>query len=392
MSDIIRILRAPQNRILSMCFVAGFLLALHYALVLYINSSYISSIVAPGATSILYTLGAIASLLGFLVTPKILKRIGNRKIFVLAATSEIIALGLMGFGALPVLIVTGFLLHLASSMLLPYSLDIFLEGSLKHETHTGGLRGIFLTLNNFAFVIAPVIAGIIVGGREQFTHVYIVSMSIVFLAIFLSFRTFKTFTEPKYKTPDFFAGLRELFKHKNMERIFTTNLVLQAFYAIMTIYTPIYLHEVLGFSWISIGQTISVALVPFIIFQIPGGLFADARGSEKGLLVAGLVLMGVTTLLLPLLPASAALWTVFLFLTRVGASITEIMNETYFFKHTNGKDAELISLFRTANPLSYIIIPLLTSLVLLFAPLWSVYIVAGVLVLLAVKPALGLSE
>jgi len=57
-----------------------------------------------------------------------------------------------------------------------------------------------------------------------------------------------------------------------------------------------------------------------------------------------------------------------MFLNRIGAALVEVTTESYFFKHTNGSDANYISFFRLARPLGLILGSLIGSVALLFLP------------------------
>ena len=72
---------------------------------------------------------------------------------------------------------------------------------------------------------------------------------------------------------------------------------------------------------------------------------------------------------------------ILLFLTRVGASLVETTTESFFFKHTRGTDAHIISFFRITRPLSYVIGALLGSLVLLYLPFHMIFIVLALLMI-----------
>ena len=70
-------------------------------------------------------------------------------------------------------------------------------------------------------------------------------------------------------------------------------------------------------------------------------------------------------------------WMVTMFLTRVGASFVETTTESYFFKHTTGSDANIISFFRITRPLAIIGGALLGSLALLYMPFQYIFVALG---------------
>ena len=100
----------------------------------------------------------------------------------------------------------------------------------------------------------------------------------------------------------------------------------------MVIYTPIYLHEYIGFGWDKIGIIFSIMLLPFVILDFPLGKLSDKIG-EKKMLMAGFLIMTSSVLAIPLMTEPLLwLWAVILFMTRVGAATIESLSESYFFK------------------------------------------------------------
>ncbi|MBP9771914.1 MAG: hypothetical protein KBD16_03250, partial [Candidatus Pacebacteria bacterium] len=128
-------------------------------------------------------------------------------------------------------------------------------------------------------------------------------------------------------------------------------------------------------------------------FELPLGTLADKVYGEKELLIAGLSIMGATTLALIFIGSTSFLiWTIALFLTRIGAATVEIMSETYFFKQVGGNDADLMEYFRSIEPTAYIVAPLLASLVLLFFPMPILFVLLGCIVLAGIPVALQLVD
>ena len=77
--------------------------------------------------------------------------------------------------------------------------------------------------------------------------------------------------------------------------------------------------------------------------------------------------MSLSTFIIPFLQSPIFwIWATVLFITRIGASLVEISSESYFFKHVKEEDTGLISLFRMARPLSFILAPLVAIPVVYF--------------------------
>ena len=171
------------------------------------------------------------------------------------------------------------------------------------------------------------------------------------------------------------------------------NFLLQFFFTWMVIYTPIYLHQYIGFSWREIGIIFSIMLLPFVILEIPLGRLADTRYGEKEMLAIGFIVMAVSTGLVSFIPVKdMALWIVLLFLTRVGASTVEVMSETYFFKKIDPDKVHIMSAFRMLRPLSYTISPIAAMILLFFIPLQYLFIPLAFLLFYGVRYSLTLED
>jgi MFS family permease len=178
-----------------------------------------------------------------------------------------------------------------------------------------------------------------------------------------------------------------------IRKIFLSNIMLRFFYSWMVIYTPIYLHEHIGFSWGEIGLIFSIMLVPFVVLGSPLGKIADKYIGEKELLSLGFVIVAVSTAYLSFVDSSNFLvWALVLLVTRIGASMVDIMSETYFFKKIDGSDSNLLGFFRMTGPIAFIIGPLLATLVLPFVGIKYLFLVLGILMLWGLRYSLTLKD
>jgi predicted MFS family arabinose efflux permease len=150
----------------------------------------------------------------------------------------------------------------------------------------------------------------------------------------------------------------------------------------MVIYTPLYLHDYIGFGWQDIGIMFSIMLLPFLLLEGPLGRIADKWLGEKEFLAAGFVITAVATALIAFLrEPSFILWTSVLFATRVGASMIEVMIETYFFKKISAGDADVVAFFRAVRPAAYVVAPAFAALLLSLISLSRLFIALAIIVL-----------
>ena len=103
--------------------------------------------------------------------------------------------------------------------------------------------------------------------------------------------------------------------------------------------------------------------------------------------------MGLSTLVMSFVSVkSFILWTVLLFITRTGASFVEITSDSFFFKQVNTANTDEISIYRTTRPLAFIIAPLIATLAFQFIPYHYIFLIVGIIVILATHWSLALKD
>lgn len=343
----------------------GFVLAMANALVAYIQSSFLKDIIGQSYVGLFFAvthflvLIAVSNLAGYINKVKIFK--AGFSILLL----EILSLSFISF--LPISLATVIFLtfYLTSAFLLWIILDIYIE-YFSRDAVTGRIRGIYMTLINTAWVISPITTGFILKffGYQQ---LYAVSNVLVFLVLLFFFIKFRQLRVDHFPKPYFFRAIRRIYKNKSLNKIFGIAFILHSFYAVMVIYAPIYLHEHIGLTWQELGIVFTIMLLPFTLIQYPAGYIADKYLGEKEILSVGLSIIGISLFIFTFTRSTNFLvWAAILFCTRVGASLVEIMRDTYFFKQVNVKDVHIINLFRNTSNLAYIIMPLVATLTLKF--------------------------
>jgi MFS family permease len=142
------------------------------------------------------------------------------------------------------------------------------------------------------------------------------------------------------------------------------------------------LYAHLHFSWTEISTIFAIMLLPFVIIQAPLGIYSDKIGERK-ILMLGFTIMSLATLSIFFINIHAVwIWAMLLFMTRIGAATIEVMSDVYFFKHIKPENEELIGIYRSATPVSYIIGPAIALIVFYFIPSFNfIYIVLGTIML-----------
>ncbi len=382
----------PRASTLPAIFSSFVLFSSSAALITYINSSFIEQFVSARNVGLLFSAGACVSLGILFSAPWILKKISAYALSIILLALELLSLLVLTFGASPAIILIFFVVYRGVVSSLMYVFDLFLEEGSKTESQTGRIRGLYLGLSNITFIIAPTITGFLLGA-DNFSRVYLISsLFIIPILLLVTYKlrpVSKNITAPK----NFWGAFSYIKNHKDLRHIITARFLLQFFYAWMVIYTPVYLIQHLGFSWQEIGIIFTIMLLPFAIFQIPAGYLADKKYGEKEILVIGFTIMGMSTFAISQIATqSFILLAGILFMTRVGASLVEIMTESYFFKHVNEDDSDLISVFRATSPLSYLIGPLLGSLALFFVPFPAIFAILGICMFWGIHCALSIQD
>jgi len=372
-------------------YVIIFLLNLHIAIPAYINSTFLSTFVSNKLVGIIYTIGSILTVSVFIFLPKLLGKYGNYKVGITTLILEFITIFILAITREPILLFISFILSLILTRIAIFNIDIFLE-SYSSDEETGGIRGFFLSSSNLAWVISPLIGGLILA-NDNYLRLYLVSAFILIPTFFIVFHKFRNFDDLKYDKVPFWGTVREIVRKPNVRKIIMSNIMLRFFYSWMVIYAPIYLHEHIGFEWSEIGLIFTIMLLPFILFEIPLGKIADKLTGEKELLSLGLIIMAISAGLMPFINGgSIFVWAGLLFITRTGASMVEVMTETYFFKKIDGTDSNLLSFFRMTSPIAYIFSPILATIILPFIGIQYIFLVLGIIMLFGLFEALTLKD
>lgn len=372
-------------------YLLSFFYTLHVALPVYVNSTFLATLVPERFVGMLYAASSIFTILALLTIPRLLRVIGDYFATLAFIILEILALIGIAVSQSPAITVALFIASTTLIWLISFDLDLIIEGYSKN-TDTGSVRGLYLTSANLAWVIAPVLSAMLLGTSEYW-RVYIAAAAIFIPSLFIFALRLDHFRDPLYRKIHFRDSMWVVWQRKDLRNIFICAFLLPFFFTIMVIYTPLYLHEYIGFEWKELGVIFSVMLVPFLLLEAPLGRIADKYVGEKEFLVAGFIIMSVATVLLSFVTVkSFVLFALLLFMTRVGAAMVEIMTDTYFFKKVDGKDAEVVGLLRTQRHFAGFAAPLFAGVVLYYVPIQYIFIILGVVMLLGIPASLALRD
>jgi MFS family permease len=342
-------------------FVALF--TLHITPATYVNANFLSQFFSNTQVGIFYTLINICVVIAILNLRGKLRKYGNYKVFSRVLILELLALILLIFTQSPILIILAFITLFICYNISFVCLDIFLEKNTANAL-TGNIRGVFLTVINGSFILGPFISSILLTNGD-FKNVYIFMLLLIFPVLFLSQELFKKFKDDPYDKIKIITGFKKIRKNTDIYSTIMSNFILQFFYAWMVIYIPMYLFQVIGFSLSEIALIVAISLIPFVLTQSIAGRLADTRYGEKEMLIFGFITLSFFTALLSFTESTnISVWIALLFMTRIGASMVEIMTETHLFKRIDSGDINAISIFRILTPLGYITGTIIGSLFL----------------------------
>jgi predicted MFS family arabinose efflux permease len=286
-------------------------------------------------------------------------------------------------------IVPFFILYFSLNSLVLYGVDLFLE-HYSADTQTGNIRGIYLTISNIGWVIAPLLSAKL-QNNFGFSAIYLVASIAVLFTMIIIFVGQRGFIDKAYTKSSLIDGLRVLKENKNIRILTILNFILQSFFVVMVIYSPVYLTSIIGFSWQNLGILLSIMLSAFVIFPYPAGRLADTRIGEKWLICISLFIMSTATFIFAKLGAASLFsYALVLFLTRMGASVLETMCDSAFFKQVSDSDSAVISVYRNMMPFAYTIGPLLAGAIFAISSYQTLFTILGMLVLVSIIIAMKL--
>lgn len=371
-----------------MIYLLAFLFTIHLTPATYIASSFIGQYLGENNVGYVYSIASLITLILFIHIRPILSNFGNYKVFLTSLIIEFFCLIGLSLSLIftdtnsifSILFVIAYVIAFILHNICFFNLDIFLE-HFSTNNETGGIRGSYLTFVNIAFLCGPFIAGIMISNANESGKIFMLGAILLIPVIYITYKYFNNFQDSKYKKMHFKKLLLQVYKIKDIRNIFFANAVLRFFYSWMIIYTPIFLTTELGFSLGEVGIMIGIALIPFSTLQTPLGKIADKALGEKEILVTGFLIMAVATGLMAFIDSKLFIvWAAVLFITRIGASMVEIMTETYLFKKIDDDSVNTIGLFRALRPAVYIISPIIASISLIFIDIKYLFLILAFIV------------
>lgn len=370
--------------------LVAFLLGFTQATLAYVMSYYFELSSGTEKIGIFYLLPNVAILVVLLNFHKFIKKFGKSMVFFLSFFLNLLSIIYLSLFP-PSWIGAGFMImYLVFGGLTWVGLDVILE-SFSVDRMSGRIRGLYLTIMNAGIMCGPYVSVKLLD-KFDFQGIFIfnlITTSVIFIIALVGLNNVNHEFRRKESAMQL---LKKIYRMKNTVRAYFMSFILNFFYAVMVIYAPVYMLK-LGMDWGEIGFAFSVMLVAFVILQYPVGLLADKKWGEKEMMIAALVIIGLSSVaVFYTRSTSQYVWAAVLFVTRVGAAILEIASDSYFYKRIDGSDVDVIDFFRTARPIAYTVFSAIAAVALIFLPMESVFLLAAAVALAGLYPAIKLVD
>ncbi|MFA7685929.1 MAG: MFS transporter [Candidatus Gracilibacteria bacterium] len=365
-----------------MALILGFTISLIYP----IFPNFIKTIVETDqAVSLFYAVMAIILLVGSMISTVIFRKISRTAIIK-------IALILSALNFIMLVFVTQVAeLYFLETIRLWMKLFLFMTIALfvrdcANDADLGEEEGLYYKFSNIGYFIGPLLGGFIASafGYELVFSLAAIS-SLIALGYFYHAHVIKKHPAIKEKkqpaTFSFAKNIKEFFTDADRRKAYCIALILLTWFGFKRIYIPLYIIASGYLSSMS-GLILSLGIIPFVLFEVKIGKYADKKGIRlpiaTGFLIIALILLIIFLSPWPILNFGL------LIIASIGASFVEPLQEYYLFKHLpKDKEDSMYGIFMTTDPLSYFLAPVIGAVVLAFLPFQYLFLVFAVLMCFA---------
>ena len=381
---------ADKKKLEILSFIS-FLFGFSQAILAYVIADYFKEAFGSTNVSVFYFISYAIALIGILNMHKIIKKLGKATAMFLFLFLQVCSVTFLVFSSPSIIGVILLMSYIIASYLAWVMLDIIVE-DYSEDKKSGRIRGMHLTILNAGFMVGPFISTQVLekfGFNGLFFVAMIISMFMFVVAI-LGLRSDNQRFGQNLTISDL---MKKIFVNKDVMKIYAVSLALEFFFALMVVYTSLYLHNELGMSWSEIGIIFTIMLIPFVILGYPVGVLADKKLGEKEMIIFGLAIMAISSASIFFITSTSVwIWSLVLFATRIGATIIETLRDSYFYKKIDGRDVDIISFFRTTPSVAYILATTISAVILIFFPLKSVFLLVALAAFLAIFAAVRLVD
>lgn len=218
----------PRSHIIYTIAVIGFIYTLHLVIPMYSNSSFLSLFANEKTLGLIYMAGAAVSILGFLITPPIIRRMGNYTTAIILICIQIVMFYGLMVSTSPELITIFFIIQTAIISMIGLNLDIFLE-VYTDGTKIGSVRGLYMATLNASWIVGPLIGSLLINGTNNYRNTYFASLAMLFPLLYLIYHNFPRFKDPNYIHLSPAQLIKHISTNHNWVKLLFANIILQIF-------------------------------------------------------------------------------------------------------------------------------------------------------------------
>jgi len=372
-----------DGRIFSwMALILGFTVSCIYP----IFPNFVKGIVKTDeSVSLFYAAMAIMLFIGAIISPYIFKKISRTAIVKVALILSAINFVMLVFVTEITQLYFLETIRLWMKLFLVMTISLFVRDFAK-EKDLGKEEGIYFRFSNIGYFVGPLVGGF-VAAKFGYTEVFFLAATTSILGL-IYFYSKRIVHNPAPLIEDGIISkhslihkAKEFFSNKDRTKAYLGTLVLFLWFSFKRIYAPLYIIAS-GYSDSISGVFLALSVVPYILFEVWVGKYADKHGiripQTLGFLIIGAFLVAIFFSPYPLLNLGL------LVLANIGGSFIEPLQEYYLFKHLpKEKEEELYGIYMTTDPVSYFIAPALGAFILVFLPFKFLFLCFGGIMLFA---------
>ncbi len=362
------------------------ILMLSIGLVDPIFSNFIKTIVQSNeAVSLFFAAMAVMSLLAAIATGIVFRKVKRTTI----NKAGFIILGVIFFSLifvtrLPEITILQ-TIKVWAEMFILVALGLFVRDFAKSK-NLGEEEGLHYRFYNIGAMIGPLIGGFI-ATNSNYETVFILAAAVAFFGFGYFYHKHVVQNHPAIidrQLPEdgkFIQNIKLFFSDKERTKAYFITYVVMLWVSFKRIYVPLYV-VMSGYLSSMSGLIFALAILPLIFFEVKVGEYADKHGVRKPI-ASGFLLMSVC-LLIGFISPFPFINFLLIILVNLGLAFIEPLQEYYLFKNTPPEDEDaLYGVYMTADPVAYFSTSLIGAVVLLFLPFQFMFLVFGLIILLA---------
>ena len=348
--------------------------------------TYIGSIIQNDAlVGYFYAAMAVAMILAGLLSVYLYRRYTRLQVAnVFLLVSSVVTMYLVFTSSLYSVFTLGFI-KVFASLFVAMSLGLMVHDFTKSKD-LGKTEGVYFLFNNIGWFVGPLIGGIV---ARYFGYEPVFALAGLSALATLFYLSHKKIVEshpamnlPKHNKHKVhpFSRFSGFFSSRARTGAYFVAIALMMWTSFKPLVIPLFVVK-MGFAADMSGLLIALSIIPFLMFEIPIGEYADKHNVRQpivaGFLILGFMLLGVFAS--PWFVLDAA----FLILANIGSAFIEPLHDVYFFKNVSKTEEDAyFGIFSTADPVAQLIGPIIISTSFLFLPFEYIFLIFGIFFLI----------